>query len=339
MNFNSSVHITDFIGKFSKAILNIGRSVSFNDLALEIFRWQAINNPVYKEYLELINCNPVNISAIENIPFLPITFFKNRKVLCNNLRYEKIFLSSGTVNSQKSTHYIFDLQQYRSNCLKIFEKNLGPVNNYHIFALLPSFNDAPNSSLAYMLQTLIEAGGRSESGFYLGKTDHLYSLLMEKKNSDIPVILFGLSYALMDFAEQFSISLPGSIIIETGGMKGNRREMIREELHKALKYSFKASTIASEYGMCELMSQAYSLGNGLFTPPPWMKVLIRKFREPFQLEKQGNYGCINIIDLANIHSCAFISTQDVGMLERNGTFRVLGRFDQSELRGCNLMMG
>ncbi len=320
-----------------KEIFNINSSADFERLTLEVFRFQYENVAVYKNFCDLLNKKPSNVNCIKEIPFLPIQFFKNHKIIANNLEAETIFTSSGTTGNTTSKHYISDLSIYEKSFQKAFESEYGNPKDLAILALLPSYLEREGSSLIYMVEKLIEKSKNPHSGFYLYEMDELIEKLDFLEKNDQKSILIGVSYALLDLIEKREFQLKNTIIMETGGMKGRRKEMIKEELHEILKKGFGVSTIHSEYGMTELLSQAYSLGNGIFTCPPWMKILTRDTEDALSYTF-GKTGGINVIDLANLNSCSFIATQDLGKTFENGSFEVLGRFDSSDIRGCNLMV-
>ncbi|MBK7130308.1 MAG: acyl transferase [Crocinitomicaceae bacterium] len=306
----------------------------FNDVALQIFRFQLAANPVYKEYVERIHSSVNHIQHYSQIPFLPISFFKTHEVVCA-AEVETTFYSSGTTKNNLSRHLVADLELYNQSLLNGFELFFGPVSDYSIFALLPSYHENKNASLLYMVEQLITASG-NEGGFFLDDLNTLPNQLAKAKQKN-KVMLLGVSYALLDLAEQCQPDLHNILIIETGGMKGRRQELIKSDLHKILKEKFQSQSIGSEYGMTELLSQAWSKGDGVFTCPPWMKILTREYNDPFELI-QGKTGGINVIDLANIWSCSFIATQDLGIVNGN-QFEIAGRFDDADLRGCNLLVG
>jgi len=319
-------------------IFDIAGHDEFNDLALEIFRYQAISNKVYRKYLEILEIDKSTITKPEDIPFLPIELFKSHKIISGSARPEKKFESSGTTDTLKSKHYIIDPGLYTSSFTKCFNLFYGSPEKYCILALLPSYLERKNSSLIFMVDRLIQMSNHKKSGFYLNNLSELSETLKRLENKEQPVILLGVSFALVRMAENFPVHLERTIIMETGGMKGRQEEIIREELHELLRKAFHVNEIHSEYGMTELLSQAYSTGQGLFQSPPWMKVMIRDTYDPRTYVPSGKSGGINIIDLANIHSCSFIATQDIGKMVPSGGFEVLGRFDNSDIRGCNLML-
>ena len=305
---------------------------------MKVFRFQYENNSVYHEFCNLIKRNPTNVKSINDIPFLPIQFFKSHEVLSSKEIIQQTFTSSGTTGLQTSKHLVIDISLYETSYRKGFSEFYGNIENYCVLALLPSYLEREGSSLIYMVEDLIESSNHHDSGFYLHNYDELIKKLEELDNAGQNVMLIGVTYALLDLVEQHQFDLKNTIIMETGGMKGKRKEMIREELHEILCKGFGVPTIHSEYGMTELLSQAYSLGNGIFECPPWMQILIRDTEDALTLLTEGKNGGINVIDLANINSCSFIATQDLGKKYPNHSFEVLGRFDNSDIRGCNLMV-
>lgn len=311
---------------------------SFTKKALEIFRYQAHQNPVYKEYLNRISCDVFSVNTLDKIPFLPISFFKTHSVITENQTPQETFLSSGTTGFDRSKHLVADCRLYKESYTKAFEYFFGSITDYTILALLPSYLEQKNSSLVYMISDLIKQSKKKDSGFYLHDSDLLIKKIQELDSKGKKVLLIGVTYALLDLIEKQEFQLKNVFIMETGGMKGRRREMIKSELHSLLKQGFDVSKIYSEYGMTELLSQAYSLGDELFKTPPWMKVLIREVEDPFTILPTGKSGGINVIDLANVNSCSFIATQDLGKIHPDGSFEVLGRYDHSDIRGCNLML-
>ena len=318
-------------------IFSISKTSEFEALALEIFLFQFQNNPVYRTYCDHLKKSPSTVNSVDDIPFLPIEFFKTRQVISSNEVPAIVFESSGTTSSNPSKHFVTDIGLYQQSFLKGFNNFYGPPEDYCILALLPSYLEREGSSLVYMVNDLIQQSNHPNSGFYLNNLNDLKDRLNQLQNERTKTLLIGVSFALMDLAEQFPMSLKNVTIMETGGMKGRRQELIREELHTILKKAFNVSSIHSEYGMTELLSQAYSTGNGLFKCPPWMKIVTRDTEDPLSPQSHGKTGGINVIDLANVHSCSFIATQDLGKTHPNGTFEVLGRFDNSDIRGCNLM--
>ncbi len=319
-------------------IFSIDNVDHFNDIALRIFNYQAENNSVYKEYLFHLGINVSSIKTIQEIPFLPIEFFKTHKVITGSEQAVKTFYSSGTTGKIRSSHYITDLSFYEKSFLTAFEQQYGKLNNFCILALLPTYLENESSSLVYMVNRLIKESGHPESGFYLHNLEKLAFKLKSLDQAKTKIILIGVSYALFDLAEKFPMNLFNTIIMETGGMKGKRKELTKKELHDFLSSKFGVESIHSEYGMTELLSQAYSRGDGKFYTPPWMKILIRDAYDPFCYLAKEKSGGINIIDLANINSCSFIETKDLGKINTNEGFEVLGRFDYSDIRGCNLLV-
>lgn len=310
----------------------------FETLALEVFQYQFQNNEIYSEFVKSLNISPEKIKSIYEIPFLPVEIFKTRKVLTGNENYQRIFISSGTTGDQASKHYVKDISLYEINFSKIFSLFYNSPSDYTILALLPSYLEREGSSLIYMTDKLIKATQSPASGFYLDEYKKLFSILEQLKKEKRKTILFGVTYALLDFIFSFKINFPGLIIMETGGMKGKRKEMVREEVHELLCAGFGVEVVHSEYGMTELLSQAYSCGNGIFKSPAWMRILVRDPYDPLKPAALKTSGGINIIDLANIDSCAFVSTQDLGRVYPDHSFEVIGRFDFSDVRGCNLMI-
>lgn len=319
-------------------IISIQTTKEFHKMAMKIFRYQYEHNEVYQKYCALVKKTPSNVKHITEIPFLPIEFFKSKKIVSNLSKEQAIFTSSGTTGQITSKHYVTDLGFYEYSFRNAFSKFYGNIEDYAILALLPSYLEREGSSLIYMIKDLIEGSNHVDSGFYLNNYEELVNKLRDLENEGQNVLLIGVTYALLDLIENFEFNLNNTIVMETGGMKGRRKEMIREELHSLLKKGFGVNEIHSEYGMTELLSQAYSLGNGIFECPPWMDVLIRETEDPFTLVTTGKTGGINVIDLANFNSCSFIQTQDLGRKFDNFSFEVLGRFDNSDIRGCNLMV-
>lgn len=309
----------------------------FEDCALQLFYYQATNNPTYKEYLNILGKKSDEVSSVVDIPFMPIELFKTRTILSGNCDPKLSFESSGTTGQQRSIHHICDPSVYERSYLKTFENFYGAFSNYCVLALLPSYLERGNSSLVYMAKDLIQRSEDPDSGFYLDELPGLASLIRKKKKDHCPTIVIGVSFALLELAEKFPGDYSGTTFIETGGMKGRRKEMVRDELHEALRKGFNVKQIHSEYGMTELLSQAYSFGDGIFHPAAWMRVLIREMDDPFARPEKGRSGGIDIIDLANLHSCAFLRTSDIGRSLKENSFEVLGRFDHSDVRGCNLM--
>ncbi len=323
----------------SSSLFNIKSSDNFEILALDTFRYQAGNNEVYNKYLSLLKKQVESVNSIAEIPFLPISFFKTHEIKTGNGKASIVFSSSGTTGEIKSKHYIQKEQLYIDVLQKGFELNFGNINEYCILALLPSYLEREDSSLVFMANEWTKKSGCSDSGFFLNNYKDMTDVLKKYNNTSKKLILLGVSFALLDLSEIYPMPLSDNIIImETGGMKGRRKEITRTELHKILCERFGKKEIHSEYGMTELLSQAYSRGHGLFTCPPWMKIIIRDPYDPFQTLENGKSGGINIIDLANRYSCSFIETQDMGKKQDDGTFEVLGRIEDSPMRGCNLMV-
>ena len=325
------------IGNWKKSFFKFEEG-TFEKQTLDIFRYQAANNPVYSKYLGLLNIHPDSITDISTIPFLPIEFFKTHKVLTGNSISQATFESSGTTGQTPSKHYVADLELYKTSFTKTFELFFGSPEKYCFLALLPSYLERENSSLVYMANELIKKSHHPDSGFFLNEYDNLFNTLTRLNKESQTTILLGVSFALLEFAERYPFHLSNTLIIETGGMKGRRQEITRKELHTKLKKAFGIDKVYSEYGMTELLSQAYSVGDEIFACPPWMKILIRDPYDPFKFMEPGASGGINVIDLANIHSCCFIQTEDLGKVYDDDRFEALGRLDSAELRGCNLMI-
>jgi hypothetical protein len=309
---------------------------NFEQQALEIFYFQALENEVYKNYLKHLNIDPLSIDALENIPFLPISFFKSKKILSTDLPIQRVFKSSGT-GLQRSSHYIVDSQVYISSFVENFERTYGALEEICILALLPNYQENPHSSLLFMMDELITRTEQNGSQYLNLDQKELRNFLKKANKSELRTILIGVSFALLDLAEMGALDLSKLIILETGGMKGRRKEITREALHQVLGQNFQQQKIHSEYGMCELLSQAYSKGDGIFQAPAWMKVMTRPIQEPYSAMEIGKAGIVKIVDLANIYSCSFIETEDIGVVQKDGTFEILGRADHTQLRGCNLM--
>ena len=318
-------------------IFKISDPIYFKDLALKIYDFQYKNNRVYREFCNLSNKNLDNVQEILEIPFLPISFFKTHKILSSK-KIEKIFFSSGTKNKISSKHFVSDLNLYEKSFLTNFQENFGDPRDYTIIGLLPNYLKNKSSSLIYMVNKLIQKSNCEESGFYLKEYDLLIKKILRLENLGKKIILIGVSYALLDLIETKKINLKNTIVLETGGMKGTRKEMVKEELHEVLKSGFGIKNIHSEYGMTELLSQAYSKGDGIFECPNWMKVIIRDINDAQNMEFNKKTGGINIIDLANLYSCSFIATDDLGKMVGESNFQILGRIDNSDLRGCNQLI-
>lgn len=323
--------------KYFNKLCVIQHEKEFEKLALEVFTHQSKHNKIYSEFIHRLNIDPNKINSINDLPFLPIEFFKSHVVMTGDEKYQKEFISSGTTSDQKSRHFVSDIKLYENVFYDIFNRFYGKPDDYTILALLPSYMEREGSSIIYMMEKIIKRAA-GDSGFYLNDFENLHSILEKKHKDKKKTILFGVTFALLDFVAYKKNYFPELIVMETGGMKGRRREMIRNEVHEILCGGFGVKSIHSEYGMTELLSQAYSKENGIFKTPPWMKILIRDPYDPVNLAEKNSTGGINIIDLANINSCAFLATQDVGRLHDDGAFEVLGRFDFSDVRGCNLML-
>ena len=319
-------------------IFSINSEDKFNAMAFEVFKFQFENNPVYRSFCDLLYKHPSDIKHIEDIPFLPIQFFKSHQVVSSKKSIETIFSSSGTTGSVTSKHQITDLKIYEASFRKGFQKFYGNIEDYVTLALLPNYLERQGSSLIYMVNDMIRQSKHSESGFYLNNLSELKEQLIRLDSEGKKVLLIGVSFALLDLVEQYRFQLKNTIVMETGGMKGRRKELVRAELHTILKQGFGVSNIHSEYGMTELLSQAYSKGNGQFECPDWMRILTRDPEDALSLQTHKKTGGINVIDLANINSCSFIATQDLGRVSKDGTFEIIGRFDSSDIRGCNLMV-
>ncbi|MCR9252565.1 MAG: acyl transferase [bacterium] len=325
----------EFIESFRHK-LKQSRNHSFEDLALEAFQFQAINNRIYNQYIQKLNINPIKVDSIEKIPFLPIEFFKTHEIKSSQLDTEITFLSSGTTLKKRSQHHLDDLDFYLDHSTKIFESHYTAIEDLTIIAVLPSYLEQGDSSLIAMVDHFIKKSNHTISGYYLQSPDEIEEKINTLDSRD-KVLVIGVSYALLDLAEK-GTNLKNCIVMETGGMKGRRKEMIREELHSELCKGLNVNAIHSEYGMTELMSQAYSKGFGLFSENNSLKIMVRDINDPLSYVGVGRTGGLNVIDLGNIFSCCFVETKDIGRKHENGEFEVLGRFDNSDLRGCNLML-
>ena len=319
-------------------IFQIKSDSDFIETALEVFYFQYQQISIYRQWVDYLHIDPKEVRELHQIPFLPIRFFKEHKIIRENQQEEIVFSSSGTTGMSRSQHYVSDLSIYEMAYRRSFEYFYGPIEDYVVLALLPSYMEREGSSLIYMAEDLIGLSQHKESGFYLNEHKEIIEMLEKLKQEHKKVLLLGVSFALLDLAENHKIDFPELVIMETGGMKGRRKEMVREELHAIYRAGFGVKDIHSEYGMTELLSQAYSKGNGVFNTPPWMKVLIRDTNDPLSLIGENRSGGVNIIDLANLNSCAFIATQDVGKSFDDTSFEILGRFDNSDVRGCNLLV-
>jgi phenylacetate-coenzyme A ligase PaaK-like adenylate-forming protein len=311
---------------------------SFDRLALDIFRYQASHNQVYGKFIELLRVIPEEVENLEDIPFLPISLFKTQKVSIDGLSPEIVFSSSGTTGIETSKHHVASQSLYEKSFLSGFNLFYGDPSKYCILALLPSYLERDGSSLVYMVNMLINESKQPQSGFFLHNHNQLVDIITKLEARNQPAILLGVTFALLDLADQFKLDLKSTIVMETGGMKGRGEELIRSQVHTKIHKSFGLESVHSEYGMTELLSQAYSKGNGVFNTPPWMRVMVRDPYDPFTFLHNERSGALNIIDLANIYSCSFIQTDDAGIIHNDGSFEVLGRMDGSQIRGCNLMV-
>ena len=324
------------MNSFVEEIFNIHSEQEFVKICLQIYELQMDNNPIYSAYSQIILKGEIP-KKLEEIPFLPIEFFKTEQIICVTQKIEEIFLSSGTTGNQ-SKHLVSDLSIYENSFRNTFQLFYGDITDYCILSLLPNYREREGSSLIYMVDDLIKRSKHPKSGFYLNNYKEVSETILELEKNGQKTLLIGVSYALLDLAKNYPIKLKNTIIMETGGTKGKRKELLKEELHKILKETFSLDSIHSEYGMTELLSQSYSEGDNIFKTPPWKKVLIRDVNDPLTILGKNRSGGINIIDLANIYSCPFIATQDLGRLHKDGSFSVLGRFDNSDVRGCNLLV-
>lgn len=331
---SSSLHPSDFLDR-PFAVRGIKE---FNALVMELFRLHAAKNPVYRGFLEGLKIDPTSITTVNSIPFLPIGLFRNHKVLFDGLDPASHFTSSGTTGAATSAHHVPWPALYERSFMTSFQATYGDIRSWRILALLPAYLEREGSSLVYMAQHLIAASEDQYSGTYLYKYAELTEVIKRSETEGKQTLLLGVTFALLDLAEQFPQPLKHTVIMETGGMKGRRPEIVREELHTILKKAFQSDVIHSEYGMTELLSQAWSTGEGIYRCPPWMRVTVRDVNDPFASVPEGRTGGINVIDLANIASCPFIATQDLGRVYADGSFEVLGRFDNSDMRGCNLLV-
>ncbi|HTM65971.1 MAG TPA: hypothetical protein VL093_06615 [Flavipsychrobacter sp.] len=310
---------------------------SFNVIALDLFRYQYQNNSIYRQFVDALHIDPAVVKEIVQIPCLPISFFKTHPVTTGKTGEPTvIFKSSGTTGEIQSQHFVFDKELYEASLLKGFKEFYGEPSQYVFLALLPSYLERKNASLVYMAEVLMKESGQASNGFYLNEWEALAKQLQQLEESGQKTILLGVTFALLDFAAAFPMPLKETIVMETGGMKGRKKEWTRDEVHVFLKEQWHLSSVHSEYGMTELLSQAYASESGMFQASATMKVLVRDLNDPLQVQEKGS-GCLNIIDLANLDSCAFIATEDLGVIHENGKFEVLGRMDHSALRGCSLM--
>lgn len=320
-------------------VFNIQSQEDFNRLSLEVFKYQFENNAVYRSFCDLLYIHSSEVAEVAEIPFLPIEFFKSHNVISLQDVAQKTFTSSGTSGTNRSKHLVTDISVYQQSYLKGFEHFYGTIEDFVVLALLPDYLEREGSSLIYMVADLIKRTGSSESGFFLKNHQKLAEKLHYLDKNGQKVLLIGVSFALLDLIEGYRFGLKNTIVMETGGMKGRRKELIRSELHHLLTKGLGVSEIHSEYGMTELLSQAYSKGGGIFQCPPWMQVLARDIEDPLTILSNRRTGGLNVVDLANYNSCSFIATQDLGKVYQDGSFEVLGRFDHSDIRGCNLMIG
>ena len=320
------------------AVFNIQNQSDFKTCALQVFRHQFKNNAIYRSFCDLLYIHSSDVKEIEEIPFLPIQFFKSHAVLSSTQAVKETFTSSGTTGSSVSKHMVTDLSWYTKSYTKGFEYFYGPIEEYTVLGLLPNYLERDGSSLIYMVDDFIKKSNKPASGFYLNNLTELSKTLIALDKKGEKVLLIGVTFALLDLIERQQFKLQNTIIMETGGMKGRRKEIIRNELHEILCAGFGVSKIYSEYGMTELLSQGYSSGDGVFDCPPWMKILARDTEDALTMVGTNKTGGLNVIDLANYNSCSFIATQDLGKVDNNGRFEVLGRFDHSDIRGCNLMV-
>lgn len=318
------------------SLFNIENESDFITQALAVFQFQYQQNIVYRQFVDLLGISPDAVTQVAHIPFLPISFFKTHTINTQP-SHELVFKSSGTTGTQRSCHFVADKEVYQRSFLKGFTHFYGDLSRYSVLALLPSYLEQGDSSLVYMAHDFITKTAHNGSGFYINNWEELHQKMTELEKAKKPYLLLGVSYALMDFLEAYPQQMKSGVVMETGGMKGRREELTKTELHDYLKQRSGLSAIHSEYGMTELLSQAYSLGEGKYQTPPWMKVLTRSTTDPLSLVNNQR-GLLNIIDLANVYSCSFIATQDLGIVNEDGSFEVLGRFDTSEIRGCNLLV-
>lgn len=330
--------LTMRIPELKEKIFQIENDEQFNSIALEVFRFQYSGCEVYRRFCKALETDVQSINHFSQIPFLPIEFFKQHKIVSSTEEPLQVFFSSGTTGRETSRHFIIDPEIYKKSFTLAFQKFFGQPQDYHILALLPGYLEREGSSLIYMVNELISLSQSPHSGFYLDELESLQKKIKDLKDDPKKVLLIGVSFALMDMAENFPVTHPRLMVIETGGMKGRRREMVREELHETLMKAFSVDNVYSEYGMTELLSQAYSAREGIFSTPPWMKVLIRDMNDPLSQVAAERSGGISVIDLANLFSCSFIATQDLGRILAQNRFAILGRFDNTDVRGCNLLV-
>jgi len=321
-------------------IFSLSNGADFEAMALRLFRFQAKHNAVYREYLSYLRTDVSSVHALKDIPYLPIQFFKTHRVITNpaGLPVQEVFRSSGTTGQKHSLHEVVNRDFYQHSLLQGFERAYGNPQKYAFLGLLPNYLENKQASLIFMVKELMRASGGKNNGFFLNNFGDLDLTIRLLEDEGKPYILFGVSYALIDFANAYQPRIKKGIVMETGGMKGTRKEMTKQELHKLLREKLNVAAIHSEYGMTELLSQAYSKGDGIFRLPPWMRIAIRDPYDPFSHLPSGRVGGVNVIDLANVYSCAFIETQDLGRVDQEGHFEMVGRFDQAEVRGCNLLV-
>ena len=323
---------------FENKIFEVLSDIEFGNLALQLFRFQYENNKVYADYVNVLGVDVSGISKLEAIPFLPISFFKSHRVICGNTeKFEEEFHSSTTTTGIPSRHFVKDVSLYKDSFTKGFAQFYEDITEYCLLALLPSYLEKGNSSLVFMVEKLIKDTHNPDSGFYMDNYEELTAKIRQNEIKGQKILLIGVTYALLKLAEEYPMELKNTIIMETGGMKGRKEELTKQEVHQILSDAFKTKAIHSEYGMTELLSQAYSKGNGVFHCVPWMKVIIRDIYDPFRIGLINETGGINVIDLANMYSCSFIATDDIGIASANGSFEVAGRLDNSDIRGCNIM--
>lgn len=310
----------------------------FNNKCVELFHFQYEEVEVYRDFCNHLRVNPLNIKSYTDIPFMPIDFFKSHRVLAREYKENTVFSSSGTTGILSSKHYVPNEELYIRSFRKTLRLFYGDYTKLAILALLPSYLERQGSSLIYMVEDMISSSSQPESGFFLHNHGELFERLNSLNDRNIPTLLIGVTFGLLDFSDTYQLNFPNLIVMETGGMKGRRKEMIRKEVHAQLKKSFGVEKVHSEYGMTELLSQAYSYGDGIFRTPPWMRILIRDTNDPLSYVENGKTGVINVIDLANRYSCSFIATQDLGKVYSDNSFEVIGRFDHADIRGCNLLI-
>lgn len=340
MRTGISMHVLIFavMKPDKQQVFSINNQEQFNNTTLQTFQYQAKTCKVYADFIAGLRIDPATVTSVQQIPFLPIEFFKGHSILSSTDDVQVTFTSSGTTGMITSSHYVTDVSWYEESFRKTFKLFYGDIKEYTILALLPSYLERQGSSLIYMAQYLITQSNNPDSGFYLYNHADLAAQLNKQQQAKKPTLLIGVTFALLDFVEQYQNDFPELIVMETGGMKGRRKEMIREELHNTLCKGFGVDAIHSEYGMTELLSQAYSKGFGIFNCPPWMRIITRDTNDPLSIVTNGKAGGINVIDLANINSCSFIATQDLGKIYEDESFEVLGRFDNADIRGCNLLI-